>query len=113
MNREQIKSNLIATHEFAKTLLLWLAVIAVCIAVYALWTFRNTQQMVGATNAEIKDTIAELRGTVKAVGAKIETIDAEKLNRQADDLHDATQAATKLIASVQGQTERLSTAATG
>lgn len=109
---ERIKLGLIASHEYARTLLLWLAVVAVLIAVYALWTFRNTQQMVGATNAEIKDTIAELRGTVKALNSKIAAVDAEKINRQADDLHNMTVAGTAFIDGLDTSTRRVTSAAT-
>lgn len=70
---ERIKLVEIATEQHFKFVLLFLAVVVACVATYTMWTFRNTQQMVGASHAKLDDILDKF-------GAKLDQVDIEGVN---------------------------------
>lgn len=95
-----------------RTLLLWLAVVALCITVYALWTWRNAENVVGATSAEVQGTLKELRGVIKTVNEKLDAIDTPEVNQRVKDLGMSQAELDRLLVSVRKQSEWVTMAAT-
>lgn len=80
------------------------------VLIMSMLTFRATQQMVGATNAEIKTTVVEIRGIAADIRSQVALVDVARVNRRVDDVGDSLAELNRLITSVRGQSERLTSA---
>jgi len=87
-----------------------LVALVAAMLVWTLWSFRNAQNMVGATNAAVTGVIGDLRLTVQELNSKLSTVNAGKINQRLDDLGKSQDKLTVLIDHLDKNTGRLTDA---
>jgi len=84
-----------------------LAVLVGVMLIWALWSWKHTNDMVGATNAKLLSVIDEGHDLVSDVRVKLNQIDADKINQRLDDLGASQQQLTGLISDVRLSQKRI------
>lgn len=109
MSDDLIRERLETSKQRARVFREWsyfaLAGLVALMLIWALWSFRNAQNVVGATQSQVKQSGEELsalikegRDTVAEVRGKVKALDVERLNKRLDDLGDSQKEFTRLIA---------------